>query len=338
MGIKRIVDTSFWTDGKVDEFTPEDKYFMLYLLTNPFSTQLGIYEISIRQAAFDLGYSVDAVKTLIDRFENQYALIYYVPETHEIAIKNFLQHSIVKGGAPVRDLLIKEMRNVKCKRLIADVFSHLQSKPTYAEMVNSTVKKIISEYFVIGDDLRYCNEKNDTYNDTSNDTYNDTYNNENDNENENENENDNENGNVNGKRRIGTDSSNKHPKGEYGHVLLSDEEEDKLIEKYGLEFALKAITFLDEYIEEKGYKSDSHYLTITRWVIDAVKEKEEKAIKNGEVPKQRYGNFDIHDAFKKAMERSYGENADKDEDEEPEQDDELKKRMEALKERIGQDA
>ena len=29
MGIKRIVDTSFWTDGKVDEFTPEDKYLML---------------------------------------------------------------------------------------------------------------------------------------------------------------------------------------------------------------------------------------------------------------------------------------------------------------------
>ena len=50
MGIKRIVDVSFWTDGKVDEFSPEDKYFMLYLLTNPFSKQLGIYEISIRQS------------------------------------------------------------------------------------------------------------------------------------------------------------------------------------------------------------------------------------------------------------------------------------------------
>ena len=58
MGIKRLVDTSLWTDGKVDEFTPEDKYFMLYLLTNPFTTQLGIYELSIKQAAFQMGYSV----------------------------------------------------------------------------------------------------------------------------------------------------------------------------------------------------------------------------------------------------------------------------------------
>ena len=55
MGLKRIVSTDFWTDGKVDDFTPEDKYFMLYLLTNPCSSLLGIYEISIKQAAFQMG-------------------------------------------------------------------------------------------------------------------------------------------------------------------------------------------------------------------------------------------------------------------------------------------
>ena len=60
MGVKRIVDVSFWTDGKVDDFSPEDKYFMLYLLTNPFTRQLGIYEISVKQAAFQMGYSIDA--------------------------------------------------------------------------------------------------------------------------------------------------------------------------------------------------------------------------------------------------------------------------------------
>jgi len=31
-----------------------------------------------------------------------------------------------------------------------------------------------------------------------------------------------------------------------------------------------AIEFLSGYIEEKGYKSKSHYLAIRRWVIDAV--------------------------------------------------------------------
>lgn len=125
----------------------------------------------------------------------------------------------------------------------------------------------------------------------------------------------------------------KHKRGEYQHVLLTDEEEEKLIDEFGMVFALKAITFLDEYIEETGYTRKNHYLCIKRWVIDAVKEKEEKAIKKGEVPKARYGDFDVEDAFKLALERSYGE------DEQPKtaaNDDSVRERMDALKERLGQ--
>lgn len=168
MGIKRIVDTAFWTDGKVDDFSPEDKYFMLYLLTNPFSTQLGIYEISIKQVAFQMGYSTDAVKVLIERFENKYGIILFSQHTNEIAIKNFLRHSIVKGGAPVRDCLIKEIKNVKNKALVAHVFSHIKN----SESLNETVKNIIADYEEQNGTLSYSNEK------------------QNDNDNENENEND----------------------------------------------------------------------------------------------------------------------------------------------------
>lgn len=166
MGIKRIVDTSFWTDGKVDDFSPEDKYFMLYLLTSPFSTQLGIYEFSIKQVAFHLGYSTDAVKVLIDRFENKYGVIIFSPDTKEIAIKNFLRHSIIKGGAPVRDCLIKEIKNVKNKDLIAQVFLHIKD----SETLNETVKNVIAEYEEKNGVLNYSNEKqNDNENENDND-------------------------------------------------------------------------------------------------------------------------------------------------------------------------
>lgn len=172
MGIKRIVDTSFWTDGKVDDFSPEDKYFMLYLLTNPFSTQLGIYEISIKQVAFQLGYSVDSVKVLIERFEKKYGIIIFSPATNEIAIKNFLRHSIIKGGAPVRDCLIKEMRKVKNTELIALVFAHIKG----SESLNETVKRIIAEYEEKNGAISYTNEKeNDNENDNENEvSYHDT--------------------------------------------------------------------------------------------------------------------------------------------------------------------
>lgn len=47
MSVKRVVDTQFWNDDKVvDCFSPEDKLFMLYLMTNPHTTQLGIYPVN----------------------------------------------------------------------------------------------------------------------------------------------------------------------------------------------------------------------------------------------------------------------------------------------------
>lgn len=118
MATKRIVSTSFWTDRKVDTFSPEDKYFMLYLLTNPHTTQLGIYEFSIKHAAFEMGYSTETVVALLDRFQNRYKMIRYSDEYGEIAIKNYLKHSIVKGGKPVLDCLKKELSNVKSKDFI----------------------------------------------------------------------------------------------------------------------------------------------------------------------------------------------------------------------------
>lgn len=68
----------------------------------------------------------------------------------------------------------------------------------------------------------------------------------------------------------------KHKHGEFQHVLLTENEFVKLANDFGIELRDKAIKFLDEYIEEKGYKSKSHNLAIRRWVIDAVKEQEQK--------------------------------------------------------------
>ena len=247
MGIKRIVDTSFWTDGKVDEFSPEDKFFMLYLLTNPFSTQLGIYEISIKQVAFQMGYSIDAVRVLIDRFENKYKIILFSQETNEIAIKNFLKHSIIKGGAPVRDCLIKEIKNVKDKGLLARVFSHIKD----SELLNETVKGIIAEYEEKNGSLSYSNEK------------------QNENENENENENDVSYHDSSTNRSKPTKSRKKksdevrHQYGEYKNVLLSDKDLDKL--KSEFPDWQDRIERLSSYMKSAGKTYADHLATIRNW-------------------------------------------------------------------------
>lgn len=81
----------------------------------------------------------------------------------------------------------------------------------------------------------------------------------------------------------------KHKVGEYKNVRLTDEERTKLEEKYGLDLTDSAITFLDEYIEMKGYKAKSHYLAIQKWVIDAVKEREQRQNRSGGYANQSRG-------------------------------------------------
>lgn len=62
----------------------------------------------------------------------------------------------------------------------------------------------------------------------------------------------------------------KHKHGQYKHVLLTDIEHEKLINEFGDGKTASAIQFLDEYIEEKSYKSKSHYMAMRRWVFDAI--------------------------------------------------------------------
>ena len=83
----------------------------------------------------------------------------------------------------------------------------------------------------------------------------------------------------------GTHNKEKHKYGEYAHVLLADEELDKLNEEYGEVQTQKAITYLDEYIEMKGAKYKSHYLALRKWVFDALKEKHE--FTNYDIPEEK---------------------------------------------------
>lgn len=76
----------------------------------------------------------------------------------------------------------------------------------------------------------------------------------------------------------------KTPYGEYSHVLLTEEEHSKLYSEYAN--ADELITYLDEYVEMKGYEVKSCYLAIKKWVVDAVAERKTKKTQNNHTQKQ----------------------------------------------------
>lgn len=131
----RSIQTSFWSDSKIiDDFTPEDRYFYLYLLTNEKSNQLGCYELSIKQICRDTGYNEETIKKLIDRFQNNLKVIYYDFSTKEILLKNWYKYNWLDSDK-TRICIEKEFSLIKSNYLI-DLLS-----PLYAPYIPLGSKK-----------------------------------------------------------------------------------------------------------------------------------------------------------------------------------------------------
>lgn len=121
----RQIQTSFWSNTYIqEEMTAEDKYFYLYLMTNECTTQIGIYSITKKQMAFDLGYSMESVKALLQRFETYHKLIKYDSETRELILLKWAENNLNIGGKPVQDLIKKEIEQVKNKDFLALMYSN----------------------------------------------------------------------------------------------------------------------------------------------------------------------------------------------------------------------
>ena len=104
---------SFWTDTKVaDDFTPEDKYFYLYLMTNPHTNLAGCYEISFTQMSTETGYTKDAIEKLIKRMERVHQVIRYSPATKELLILNWKKYNWTNSPT-FRKPLLNEISQIK---------------------------------------------------------------------------------------------------------------------------------------------------------------------------------------------------------------------------------
>lgn len=114
MAYYRQVYTTFWTDSKVeDDFTPEDKYFYLYLLTNVHTNLCGCYEISKKQMSKDTGYTVDVIERLLNRMINVHFVIQYSEQTKEVLLLNWHKYNWSKSDKLLKGVA-KEIESIKC--------------------------------------------------------------------------------------------------------------------------------------------------------------------------------------------------------------------------------
>lgn len=156
MAIYRNVQLSFWTDNKVeDEFTPEDKFFYLYLLTNPQTNICGCYEVSYSQMSYQTGYNKDTINRLLERFEKEHNIIRYSKDTKEVLILHWYKYNWSKSE--------------KVLTGVENVAKHIKNN-AFKEYVLGVVKSIRDDCSVIGYTYPIQTSVSDT--DTDTDTVN----------------------------------------------------------------------------------------------------------------------------------------------------------------------
>lgn len=125
MAVFRKINIDFWEDAKiVDDFTPEDKFFYLYLMTNPHTNQIGCYGLTYRQMEFETGYNKDTITKLIKRFSETLDVITYDDFAKEILIKNWHKYNWT-SSPKVITCILNEYKNIKSETLKAYIDSLL---------------------------------------------------------------------------------------------------------------------------------------------------------------------------------------------------------------------
>lgn len=258
MALYRMISTSFWTDSKViDDFTPEDRYFYLYLFTNPHTTICGCYEISLKQIASETGYALEVVQNLVNRFRDVHKVIGYSRETKEILLLNWYKYNWSDSDR-LRRAVAREVNDIKCpkfKEYLEDILNGIDTVSEFTDTLSENSDTVSETTDTLSD-------KNDT---------------------------------VSGKRKrsisitntisntdsdsISTDtvSEKRHKYGQYKNVLLSDTDIEKLKEEFPADWEQR-IEELSEGIASKGYVYKNHLATIRSW---ARKENRDKAKSRG---------------------------------------------------------
>lgn len=125
-GIYRSISSTFWTDPKVAEFSAEDRYMMLYLLTNPRTTLAGTLELNYRQIAFEIGHSVESAVCIIRRLDEKHKIIMLSEETNEILITNWYKYNWGGGSPKVLVAVRNAAKWIKNENFKAFIFSKIE--------------------------------------------------------------------------------------------------------------------------------------------------------------------------------------------------------------------
>ena len=93
---QRTISDFFWRDPQMADLSQEDKATLLYLLTSPSSNIVGAYQVVLRVAAAEMGWTADQLVTVLGRLKGQ-GLIDFTA-CGWVWVKIWWKHNSAKGA------------------------------------------------------------------------------------------------------------------------------------------------------------------------------------------------------------------------------------------------
>lgn len=120
----RTLRMTFWNDPYVENLGAEGRLFYLYLITCPYTDNLGFLEISPRRMAYETGLSEEAVLRLISEAEAAGKL---VTDGSCLWLVNFIKHQASTSPKLVQSLraLLSKIFSLKIRTAVMDAYPDL---------------------------------------------------------------------------------------------------------------------------------------------------------------------------------------------------------------------
>lgn len=94
MSKHRVVKSDFWVDDYIEGLTVFQRYFFLYLLTNPNTNILGIYQTTLNRMCFETGLEENQINDCLLKFSND-DKVHFI--SNHILMVNFQRHQNPSG-------------------------------------------------------------------------------------------------------------------------------------------------------------------------------------------------------------------------------------------------
>ena len=93
---QRTISDFFWRDPRMADLSQEDKATLLYLLTSPSSNIIGAYQVVLRVAAAEMGWTADQLVIVLERLEGKELIDFTT--CGWVWVKIWWKHNSAKGA------------------------------------------------------------------------------------------------------------------------------------------------------------------------------------------------------------------------------------------------